>query len=67
MGFSIPFAQGGLCLRLVAGYSSLSNHLQMQYATTLAMTEKMNETNNSCKVNPPFCARIGSGNVTITA
>ena len=28
-GFSIPFWQGGLSLRLVAFYSSLSNHLQM--------------------------------------
>lgn len=29
VGFSIPFWQGGLSLRLVADYSSPSNHLQM--------------------------------------
>ncbi len=29
VGFSIPFWQGGLYLRLIADYLSLSNHLQI--------------------------------------
>ena len=38
LGFSIPFLYGGLNHRLVTGYLSPSNHLQMRWQTTPAMT-----------------------------
>ena len=33
----------------------------------LAKTERVNEINSSCNVNPPFCACLGVATVIITS
>ena len=41
-------------------YLSLSNHLQMQQATTLAKIESKNDVNNSMLDSPPLCTCLGA-------
>lgn len=66
LGFSIPFLQGGLCPRLVAGYFSLSSHLQMRWQTTPAVTERRKVISVSIS-QPSLPCRYRSGNTGIIA
>lgn len=61
-GFSIPFWVGGLIPRLTTSYSSPSNHLQMQQATTLAKTERKNDRSSLMRFTP-FLYLSGGGSV----
>ena len=61
-GFSIPFWVGGLIPRLATSYSSPSNHLQMQQATTLAKTERKNDRSSLMRFTP-FLYLSGGGSV----
>ena len=51
-GFSIPFNSGGLNHRLVTGYLSLSNHLQMRWQTTPATTVTIKDKMYSITKHP---------------
>lgn len=60
-GSLFPFLHGGLNHRLVTDYSSLSNHLQMRWLTTLATTAMTKDRNNSMS-NTPFPYQSRGGN-----
>ena len=58
-GFLFRFGKGGLSPRLAAGYCFLSNHLQMKWQTTPAITERVKVMSSSVGHPPPFLAGIG--------
>ena len=64
-GFSIPFNSGGLNHRLVTGYLSLSNHLQMRWQTTPATTVTIKKTKCIPLRNTPSPYRYRGGNAPI--
>ena len=65
MGFSMPFWYGGLNHRLVTDYLFLSNHLQMRWLITPAITETIRDSNMSI-INTPFPYREGTEKVDNT-
>ena len=64
LGFSMPFWYGGLNHRLVTDYLLLSNHLQMRWLITPAITETIRDSNMSI-INTPFPYRYRGGNIRI--
>ena len=66
LGFSMPFWYGGLNHRLVTDYLFLSNHLQMRWLITPAITETIRDSNMSI-INTPFPYRYRGGNIRIIA
>ena len=64
LGFSMPFGYGGLNHRLVTDYLFLSNHLQMRWLITPAITETIRDSNMSI-INTPFPYRYRGGNIRI--
>ena len=64
LGFSIPLWYGGLFHRLITDYLFLSNHLQMRWLITPAITETIRDSNISI-INTPFPYRYRGGNIGI--
>ena len=64
-GFSIPFLYGGLDHRLVTGYLPPSNHLQMRWQTTPAITVITKDKMYSKTKHLLPVPGIGGGNICI--